>query len=156
MAVAGGMDTGAKAIGGIVFGAVLIAVVINGLIASQSLSEKSSAEIDSRRLVQVIETIDQKDAAMIQINFGRRYDAIEITNSTITLSEGGATVESPIAINSSIRGRTLAGAGRLCLKQNGTLWIQQTCAAAGMDASWRDIAHTGPERPGAHPSGTVI
>lgn len=111
-------------------GVLVITVLSTSLVSAenaQDLNTQTNADIDSRRIAQAIEVIDQKDQAEVQLYLAEQYAAVSIAEDVVTIETSEEEMTHRISLYSDIDGAEISGTDRICIVQDGGLEIRASC-----------------------------
>lgn len=110
---------------------VLVITVLTTSIASarnaQDLNTQTNADIDSRRIAQAIEVIDQKDRAEVQLYLAEQYPTVSVEEGLVTIETSDEELTHVISLYSDIDAAEIDGTDRICLVQDGGLAVSESC-----------------------------
>ncbi len=123
-----GIGTTTKAIGAALIAIAFVSIAFNNITATDDLETEVHANIDSRRLAQAMEVMDQKREGQARLNFAQQYDRIDVRQDLVIFAKIGEEQGHLISLQSSVAEENITRTQSICIiKETTGIRVNGTC-----------------------------
>lgn len=110
-------------------GAILLLTVALQLVtAADEITKERRAQVDARRIAQMLEIVDHEPAMISNVTFTVTYDSIEFSGDELRVTRGDIIIAHPVNIHSPSSDTTVSDAGYICIGNDGSeVFLGQEC-----------------------------